>query len=1579
MVQFHILDVYTQDFKIEYEDEFEKKGTFDFNDLNDGLSDSSSVRKKVNLQNDTSFKYEMVIHLFGMTSDGKSLRVSVNGFEPYFYVELPNERAFDTLKVLLKDTLKKKRNHTLYDSIGFALEKKEKLYGYTNKTNFPFVKLSVRSKREFYTLKKCFLDDKNKAIFKINGKALKVYEANLDPMLRFFHLQNLNPCGWAEIEDEYNETIDIHWLDIKPITSSSGVAPFCCAFWDIECYSSSGDFPVTKKNWSKIGNQLYDVCETKDICIDTLCRSILNPKGKHPIDGIYLKGSIPIFERLKAIIEPIVPKLSNIFEKKQDYTGNDISKLLQTLKLSLDGDPIIQIGIVLTNGPVITDKYIFVFGSCAPIESITVKSYPTEKEMILGFVKFCYERNPDMFIGYNIFGFDNKYLFERMQELGITQDDSFQGLSRVIDIMDTESDKAAVELQEKFLSSSALGDNTLYLLTTTGRLHIDLYYYIKRIENLSSYKLDDVCRHYMSGKLKSINITNADKWFINTNSTKDAEIGKYIVLLDDIGDTIIEKRKIIEIIDGKSLVIEPCSKSYSISELESITKWAIVKDDVSPAEIFRLHTLGPDERAIVAKYCIQDCLLVQQLYNKLDVFNNAMAMANTCSVPVNYIFTRGQGIKCESLIFKECALRNQLIEVLVNPDDTKPDESYEGAIVLVPEPNFYHESPIGVADFASLYPSTIISENISYDTLLWSKDYTMEYKFVKYSFGSEEDEKYLTSSVKFTDIEFDIWAPDPNDKRKQPEKLKTGIRICRYVQQANDVKGSLPDILTKLLTKRKERRKEAEKESDPFKKALLDAEQLAYKLTANSLYGQLGSSTFKIRLQHLAASTTAYGRKQILFAKDAIERFYGAQVQAKSHDPRCSANIVYGDSVTGYTPVIIRRNNLVEIINIEELGDSWVSSDDSDKEFCNLKDVESWTENGWTPIERVIRHTLHPSKKIIRVLTHTAIVDVTDDHSLLKSTGEEISPKYLKVGDQLLHHPYPQIKSLGLPSKDDIIRAKIDGFFVGDGSCGYYDCPSGLKASWALNNSNMELLTSYKTMCETIYPDMGWVIMPTLESSGVYKLSPRLGTNKRGTLIDYIKKYRELYYVGNRKNIPSWILNGHTDIQTAFWNGFYDADGDKDVKGFIRADQKNQSTMAQLAFLASNIGYTVSFNTRTDKPNVYRLTCTKLKQKREPNAIKKLYELPYTGYVYDLTTANHHFHAGVGKMIVHNTDSLFINFNVTDPVTGKKLEGKKAIEATMELTEEAGKFVTRCLKKPHDFEYDKVFYPFLIFSKKRYVGNKYEDSSDNFKQTSMGIATKRRDYAAIVKNVYGGAIYILLNEKNPIKAFHFVQKTCDDLIEGKLSNHQITLSKSLRSEYKAVTPPAHKILAERIKARDPGNAPASGDRLEFMYILPPVGTKSQGDRVETPSYIKEKGLKIDYKYYIEHQIYNPIVQLFSLFVDKLPGYTYTSKVLSDVEKERLAGDLLFGNIFNKCDKQSTLTNLGFKRIEKPDKSEKAVSTKPVVQAVISSIQKKQTMINMNSLTNMFLEQMSASKKEEEKQKKNKKNTVSLEV
>lgn len=1222
MVFFQILDCYSQDLKVINETETTKEVSYIYND-DDGEYNVKS-RSQIPYEN----KHEFVIHLFGKTNTNKYIRVSVENFKPFFYVELPSN-IHSTYSKFIQQLKSAIRNDKLFESIITEKVEKEKLYGYTNKTKFPFVKISVSSLMLFRKLKNIFLDEKNAAKFMFNDSILKVYEANLDPMLRFFHVQNISPCGWVQIDCDYNEQIEVSYEDVLPLNNPpNSVAPFLYGFWDIECYSASGDFPLTKRDYSKIAKQLYENTKTTEEAVIALKECFINPENPAKgFDGIVLKK-----EKTQSEIYTILndkkfqTNLTSLYSNKETTNKENFitqaTKILNSLNISLPiaGDPVIQIGIVFTQNNCITEKHIFVLNSCDLIDGSIVHTYKDEASMILGFFELIDSKNPDILVGYNVFGFDMKYLYERMEELNITEDEHFQNMNRIIDLCNTNGKELPVHLQKKFLSSSALGDNNLFIWSTTGRLHIDLYFYIKRNENLASYKLDDVCRYYMSGKLKEIDISNENFWKINTKSTSDAEIGKYIVLLDEIGDTIVDKCKIIGIEHGKYIMVNSPPDYFDTEDLKTIVSWAIVKDDVSPAEIFKLHREGGSEgRCIVAKYCIQDCILVQQLFNKLDVFNNAMAMANTCSVPVGYIFTRGQGIKCESLIFKECAQRNQLIEVLLNPiqktDDDYNDESYEGAIVLVPEPKFHLGSPIGVADFASLYPSSIISENLSYDTLLWTKDYDNSYKFICYSFGSEQSEKYLQEGIAFTDIEFDIWAPDPNDTRKNPEKIKTGIRICRYVQQANDMKGTLPDILTKLLAARKAKRKEAEKETDVFRKALLDAEQLAYKLTANSLYGQLGSSTFKVRLQHLAASTTAYGRKQIMFAKDAIETFYGKE----ANDPRCAATTVYGD-----------------------------------------------------------------------------------------------------------------------------------------------------------------------------------------------------------------------------------------------------------------------------------------------------------------------------------------------------TDSLFINFNVKNSETGEILKGKEAIEATMALTEEAGKFVTRCLKKPHDFEYDKVFYPFIIFSKKRYVGNKYEDSSENYKQTSMGIATKRRDYAGIVKNVYGGAIKILLNEANIQKAYNFVQKVCNDLVDGKISDHQLTLTKSLRSEYKTVTLPAHKMLADRIALRDPGNAPSSGERMQFMYVLPPVGqveSKLQGDRIETPSYIKEQGLKIDYKYYIQHQIYNPISQLFALFVDQLPGYVKPKHAMSIEEKEDYAGKLLFNSIYAKCDKSNVRSfaekfNFQVTKVDKPEKPNKAIpmilAPKPKRKEEINTMKMDMYLIKMNN-------------------------------
>ena len=644
-------------------------------------------------------------------------------------------------------------------------------------------------------------------------------------------------------------------------------------------------------------------------------------------------------------------------------------------------------------------------------------------------------------------------------------------------------------------------------------------------------------------------------------------------------------------------------------------KWVIVKDDVSPADIFRLHRGSSADRATIAAYCIQDCDLTMDLYNKLEVFNNAMSMANVCTVPITMIFTRGQGVKIESLIFKFCDRQKLTILTLSSPPFNAPPQigpklgpdgevveeegSYEGAIVLDPVPGFYTKSPIGVCDFASLYPSTIESENISYDSLLWVRDYGLDGSGgdVVWPPLKENLVKYEALGNKlgysWIDISFDIWKADPADTRKAPQKIKTGIRVCRYAQYPGDRKAALPQIVRNLLAARAAKRAEIKKESDPFRKALLDAEQLAYKLTANSLYGQLGSGVFKVRLQHLAASVTAYGRKQILFAKAAIEHFYGPQAK----DPRCSAQVVYGD-----------------------------------------------------------------------------------------------------------------------------------------------------------------------------------------------------------------------------------------------------------------------------------------------------------------------------------------------------TDSLFVEFNPRDPKTGERLEGKEAIDATISITEEAGHFITKALKPPHDFEFDKVFYPFIIFTKKRYVGNMYEENSTDFVQKSMGIAMKRRDYAPILKTVYGGAVKHLLMDRDVAAAAAFVKRYANDLMDNKVSLSQLLLTRSLRSEYKSATPPAHKILADRIKERDPGNAPASGDRLSFIYFKPPAGfSGNQGERVETLSFMKANGLKPDPLYYLEHQLESPIGQLFSILVDQLPGARpppqgwSADPEIQTVEREKYAREYLFKQAKEKG-KTTLLTMWGLK----PTTNQSI----PIAQSIVSRAKTK---------------------------------------
>ena len=163
---------------------------------------------------------------------------------------------------------------------------------------------------------------------------------------------------------------------------------------------------------------------------------------------------------------------------------------------------------------------------------------------------------------------------------------------------------------------------------------------------------------------------------------------------------------------------------------------------------------------------------------------------------------------------------------------------------------------------------------------------------------------------------------------------------------------------------------------------------------------------------------------------------------------------------------------------------------------------------------------------------------------------------------------------------------------------------------------------------------------------------------------------------------------------------------------------------------------------------------------------------------------------------------------------------------------------------------------------------------------------KRRDNAPIVKYVYGNMIEKIMIEKNFQESLKWLKNTLDEIVNGGFDMNMFIITKSLRADYKNPLSIAHKVLADRMGERDPGNKPKSNDRIPFVYVIIKEIEKVfdlenkyksgknkgryrkksilQGDRVEHPEYIIENKLDIDYSFYITNQIMKPILQLLEL-------------------------------------------------------------------------------------------------------------------
>ena len=1737
-------------------------------DINIDHFDDETVDDKENV---TQLKY--LIKIFGRDINGDAISININNYTPYFYIKgLDNfpEEYHNNVLLKIKELIHNKLPKYLKNSLKKCkIVRKKDIWGFTNNTSYKFIQLSFDN----HIAMKKIINLFSKTIYCnniLNKKKFYLYENNIEPYLRFIHKQDLKVSGWIKI-DKYKKSCnfntkkgksyDVKWKNVLPYNLNT-IAPFIISSFDIECNSHDGSFPTASKNYNKVSYNLLEYYQllkkkinTKKEIYDKIFNYILDLfenkrldfKDDYDLDTIknilneHIEDIISILEgKLQYQIEKkikIQKTLLNYFNNdNEDYDNGEklsfteiIDKLNEKLSYlfpKLNGDPIIQIGTTFHKygEKECYDKVIITLGTCSELNNIKVIECNNEKDIIYNWVQLINQYDPDIITGYNIFGFDFDYIYHRAIELNCA--DYLCRLGKIKEPLKECFDENYHHYQNsnnddniynadkycnnhwvrKTLSSSALGDNYLKYINMEGRIVIDLMKEIQKCHNLDTYKLDFVSSYFMTGKIKNINLED-NKYIIDIDNIIGIQTGDYISI--DNNKYMIDNTDL----DNNKLIFNNNSINIGLNDVKNM-KWGLAKDDVSPQEIFKCQRGDANDRAKVAKYCIQDCALCNYLIIKLEIIANNIGMSNVCSIPFSYIFLRGQGIKLFSLVAKQCKEDNFLIpfldkkwkcegcgfnnssydELCQKKDNnnknkficqlSKPEnEGYEGAIVLDPIPGIYVDAPISVLDYASLYPSSMISENISHDTIVLDDKYDNlpEYKYVN--------------------ITFDLFSGKGDDKKK------IGEQTCRYVQFPNGQKGLLPRILQKLLKQRKATRKkitwktitlssgeeykgniidendafiklkvedidiiEIQKTDiknnvythNEFEKAVLDGLQLAYKTTANSLYGQVGAPTSPIFMKELAASTTATGRNLIMSAKKFAEDKYNCKV-------------VYGDSVPFDEPVIIKnnqgfidiktlsqifnenepeqyesfknpdffftlRNTMVKVLidgydteeelvnntlNIQKYYRSliaknrelakvnhkwiWYNEDDTKEnklklinDICQLfkKDTTNrsnkeqvkcnyqiWTDDGWQKILRVIRH--NTNKKIYRISSGLGTVDVTEDHSLCDSDKIPIKPNELKINStKLLHYQFNDYEKLCEPAivpeypslfygdnikqkytkydntkkydchncfklydgdmyywhkkKNEFIRgyrcklcikkrqcelkniefneilnrkiqdikmneyeldedeAWVWGFFLGDGSCGKYRCSSGLKYSWALNNQSLDRLNRAKDILNKI-EDMEFKILDTMESSHVYKLVPK------GCLRYMVHKYRKFMYDEiKNKRVPMIILNASYSIRKAFFDGYYEADGTKGKEGKYIENEKEEKergnwnlkykkvdfttkgklTAQGLYILANSLGFNLSVRRWNKKDRIYSLSSYNKNHyyHKDRNIVKYVEEAINhemdDGFVYDIETTTGRFAVGIGSICANQTDSVFISLPPLPCYKkyGHPTEKQNILQYNVTVGEQLSADFQKLLKPPHCLEWEKMFYPFIIFSKKRYVGNLYEHDVNKFKQKSMGIVLKRRDNANIVKIIYGGIINIILNEENINKSLDFLHSSLDKLVKGEYSLEELIVTKTLRGFYKKPQQIAHKVLADRMKDRDPGSAPQANDRIPYVYIEFKQNNKNdkilQGDKIEDPKYIKENDLNPDYGHYITNQIMKPCLQLYSLILENLDKYKH---------------------------------------------------------------------------------------------------------
>jgi DNA polymerase delta subunit 1 len=290
------------------------------------------------------------------------------------------------------------------------------------------------------------------------------------------------------------------------------------------------------------------------------------------------------------------------------------------------------------------------------------------------------------------------------------------------------------------------------------------------------------------------------------------------------------------------------------------------------------------------------------------------------------------------------------------------------------------------------------------------------------------------------------------------------------------------------------------------------------------------------------------------------------------------------------------------------------------------------------------------------------------------------------------------------------------------------------------------------------------------------------------------------------------------------------------------------------------------------------------------------------------------------KVRYGDTDSVMVEFDVGDR------KGIEAIEYSWEIGERAAEECSALFKKPNNLELEKVYWPYFLYSKKRYAAKLWTKGKDDQMHMDYvdvkGLQLVRRDNTPHMREVCKELLDVVLTSGDPGPPKELARQRANELLSGEIPHDKLILSQSLSDSYKvggksvSISGPesrhinqAHVQVVNKMRERKPGSEPQSGDRVPYLLTKTDNPKAKAFEKSEDPKYVEEHNIPVDYHYYFVNKFLNPVCDLLDPLYDNTkqeifgeiieqykPPKKVTGPALSGMKKEQLIEECEKNNI-----------------------------------------------------------------------------------